>query len=90
MVRKNVQENIVQVKNNFYICHLILNKMSHKIYFLKKNDELIMETQAATVDRALDYFIESEPDVYNNFSKYSIGIKKMPTPNFDHLVNKLN
>lgn len=65
------------------------NKMSHKTYILKKNDTLVMETQAVTVDRALDYFIETDPDVYNNFSQYSIGIKPTPAPNYELLVKGL-
>jgi len=48
-----------------------------------------METQAVTVDRALDYFIETDPDVYNNFSQYSIGIKPTPAPNYELLVKGL-
>ena len=30
--------------------------MSYQTYTLTKDDELILETQAATVDRAIDYF----------------------------------
>ena len=65
------------------------NKM-HQTYLLKKNDEVVMETQAVTAERAFDYFMETQPDVYENFSQYSISIKQMPTPNYERLAKGLD
>lgn len=49
-----------------------------------------METQAVTAERAFDYFMETQPDVYENFAQYSISIKQMPTPNYERLAKGLD
>jgi len=50
--------------------------MNQVTYILSENEQVIMETQAASVDSAVDYFMEMKPDLYDNFTKYSIGLKQ--------------
>jgi hypothetical protein len=47
--------------------------MSYQTYTLIKDDELILETQAATVDRAIDYFAIDYPQIFSVKSGYSVG-----------------
>ena len=51
--------------------------MNQITYTLSENDVIVMETQAASVDSAVDYFVEMKPDFYSNFHKYSIGLKSL-------------
>jgi hypothetical protein len=50
--------------------------MSYQTYTLTKDDELILETQAATVDRAIDYFAIDYPQIFSVKSGYSVGLKQ--------------
>lgn len=50
--------------------------MSYQTYTLIKDDELILETQAATVDRAIDYFAIDYPQIFSVKSGYSVGLKR--------------
>jgi len=80
MGKKDVQVNIVQVKNNYYICSLKSCSMytRNKTYQLVKvkNDEekIVLETDSSCVEKALDYFYTIKPKCYGN-PKYRISIK---------------
>jgi hypothetical protein len=51
--------------------------MNQITYTLSENNEIVMETQASSLDSAVDYFIEIKPDFYSNFQKYSVGLKSL-------------
>ena len=53
-----------------------MSQVNHRTYQLLKEDEVIMETQAATLDRAIDYFIDEHPEAYSNNS-YQFKYVKM-------------
>lgn len=44
--------------------------VNYKTYQLLKENEVILETEAATFDRAVDYFLDVYPDAYssNNYA----------------------
>jgi hypothetical protein len=51
--------------------------MNQITYTLSENNVIVMETQAASVDSAVDYFVEMKPDFFSDFQKYSIGLKSL-------------
>ena len=50
--------------------------MSYQTYTLTKNDELVLETEAATIDRAIDYFAIDYPQIFSKDSGYYVGLKQ--------------
>lgn len=50
--------------------------VNYRTYQLVKEGEVIMETQAATFDRAIDYFFDRYPEAYSDGS-YSFKYLKM-------------
>lgn len=57
--------------------------VNYKTYQLLKENEVILETEAATFDRAVDYFLDVYPDAYssNNYAfKSSKKVTKINTP----------
>jgi hypothetical protein len=53
-----------------------MNQVNYYTYQLFKEDRLIAETEAATFDRAIDYFFDTHPKAYND-STYSFKKVKM-------------
>ena len=51
--------------------------VNYRTYQLIKENEVVMETQAATFDRAIDYFYDIYPQAYSN-SDYTFKVVKMP------------
>lgn len=45
-----------------------MNPVNHRTYQLLKENELVDETEAATFDRAIDYFMDKYPDAYSDNS----------------------
>jgi len=41
-----------------------MNRVNYRTYQLLKEDKLILETEAATFDRAVDYFCDIHPNAY--------------------------
>jgi hypothetical protein len=41
-----------------------MNQVNYRTYQLLKEGKVILETEAATFDRAIDYFLVSYPDAY--------------------------
>lgn len=68
MVRKNVQENIVRVRNKLYFCKnsMKMTQVNNRTYQLLKENKVVLETDAATFDRAFDYFCEIHPSAYTD------------------------
>jgi len=68
MVRKDVQENIVRVKNKPYICKnfLKMTQVNYRTYQLLKENVVVLETEAATFERAVDYFCDIHPNAYTD------------------------
>jgi len=54
-----------------------MNLVNYRTYQLIKENEVVMETQAATFDRAIDYFYDIHPQAYSN-SDYTFKVVKMP------------
>ena len=54
-----------------------MNLVNHRTYQLVNGDEIIMENQAATLDRAIDYFFDQYPEAYSD-SEYQFKYAKMP------------
>lgn len=54
-----------------------MTQVNYRTYQLLKEGEIILETQAATFDRAIDYFLESHPDAYVS-SEYSFKYVRFP------------
>jgi hypothetical protein len=52
-------------------------RVNYNTYQLFKEDSLIAETEAATFDRAIDYFLDTHPNAYSD-STYSFRKVKMP------------
>ena len=53
-------------------------------YQLKKDDEILMEVSASSVERAMDYIYESMPEAYS--SEYRVTPKPLSTtPSFNEL-----
>ena len=53
-----------------------MSPVNHRTYQLVKGEEIIMETQAATLDRAIDYFFDQHPEAYTD-STYQFRYAKM-------------
>lgn len=53
-----------------------MSQVNYRTYQLLKEDEIIMETQAATFDRAVDYFCDIYPEAYM-CKDYSFRMSKM-------------
>ena len=51
-------------------------RVNYNTYQLFKEDSLIAETEAATFDRAIDYFLDTHPNAYSD-STYSFRKVKM-------------
>jgi hypothetical protein len=45
-----------------------MDQLNYRTYQLLKEDKVIEETQAATFDRAIDYFIDRHPEAYSDTS----------------------
>ena len=45
-----------------------MSPVNHRTYQLVKGDDIVMETQAATLDRAIDYFFDRYPEAYTDNS----------------------
>ena len=43
-----------------------MSQVNHRTYQLLKENQVIMETQCATLDRAIDEFLDVYPDAYDN------------------------
>lgn len=55
-------------------------------YLLKKDNEVLMEVSASSVERAMDYFYETMPEAYS--SDYMVTPKPLcTTPSIDQLVS---
>jgi len=53
-----------------------MSPVNHRTYQLLKENEVIMETESATFDRAVDYFCDIYPQAYSDPS-YSFKMTKM-------------
>jgi hypothetical protein len=53
-----------------------MTQVNYRTYQLLKEGKVILETEAATFDRAIDYFLETHPDAYVS-SDYSFKYVKM-------------
>ena len=52
-----------------------MSLVNYKTYQLLKENEVIMETQAASFDRAIDYFCDIHPQAYSS-GEYSFKTAK--------------
>ena len=52
-------------------------QVNNRTYQLLKENQVIMETQCSSFDRAIDEFFESYPDAYGD-KKYSFKRVKLP------------
>lgn len=53
-----------------------MGQVNYRTYQLVKENEIIMETQAATLDRAVDYFFDEYPEAYSDSSYQFKYVKK--------------
>lgn len=54
-----------------------MSLVNHRTYQLLKENEVIEETEAATFDRAIDYFFDKYPEAYSDDS-YQFKYVRMP------------
>lgn len=54
-----------------------MNLVNHRTYQLLKEDKIVDETEAATFDRAIDYFIDKYPDAYSD-NRYHFKYVRRP------------
>lgn len=52
-------------------------RVNNRTYQLLKENQVIMETQCSSFDRAIDEFFESYPDAYGD-KRYSFKRVKLP------------